>query len=148
MRDLNTIRNEALRAAKRAKAKGLVPKCLCAGDLEDGIIALRGIPFLGDYVPPGYQFVRKYFVDNSGFGDPGEPALTAEQFLAAIRKSVLSDNTYGYGILEAGQFQVYVGEYVKDDGRLALGTKERDEQEAYFGEGQDDLPIFLKKQAD
>jgi len=77
--------------------------------------SIRDIPFLGDYVPPGFQFVRKYFVDASGFGAPDEPALTADQFLAAIRKNVLSDKSYGYGILEVGQFQVYVGEYIKTE---------------------------------
>jgi len=38
-----------------------------------------------------------------------------------------------------------------DDGYLALGTPEREDQEKRFGEGQEpdeELPAFLKKQAD
>ncbi len=123
MRDINAIRNEAIRAARLAKVRGLEPKVLCSRDLQEGLTCIRDIPFLGDYVPPGFEFVRKYFVDNSGLGQPDEPALTADQFLAAIRKNVLSDESYGYGILEVGQFQVYVGEYRR-------------------------LPVFLRKQAD
>lgn len=77
----------------------------------------RHIPFLGDYVPEGWERVpgiEPIFVDSSGFGSSGEPALSLEEFgkrLAAFKKS--GDN-YGFGIIEAGQFQVYIAVYRPD----------------------------------
>jgi hypothetical protein len=46
-------------------------------------------------------------VDSSGFGEAGEPALTLRQFLGKIKTGC------GYAITEAGQFQVYIGEFEK-----------------------------------
>jgi hypothetical protein len=55
----------------------------------------------------GYVLVETYFVDNSGFGDSGEPALIFNDFLNYVKAG------YYYGIKEAGHFQVYIGEYKK-----------------------------------
>ena len=55
----------------------------------------------------GYILVNTYFVDNSGFGDISEPALTFNHFLNHVKAG------YYYGIKEAGQFQVYISEYKK-----------------------------------
>ena len=44
-----------------------------------------------------------FFVDSSGFGSPGEPALTLEQF---SRSAVPG---YFYALTSAGQFQVSIG---------------------------------------
>ena len=70
---------------------------------------VRGFPFpyIGSYKSKGWRKVGTHFVDSSGFGAPGEPALTIEQFT----KSLTSGR--GYAVIEAGQFQVYVGEFVK-----------------------------------
>jgi hypothetical protein len=71
------------------------------------------VPMLGDKVPRGWRRTSRQplFVDSSGFGAPDEPALTQEQFLDAL--------TIGkaYGVIEAGQFQVYVAEYEKTERR-------------------------------
>jgi len=56
----------------------------------------------------GYKKVNEYFVDNSGLGSESEPALTARQFLNKVK------NGYYYGITGQGQFQVYIGEFVKE----------------------------------
>lgn len=64
-------------------------------------------PHFGDYRPKGWDMVEQYFVDSSGFGQAGEPALTAKQFLGKVKQG------QGYAIIEAGQFQVYIGEFVK-----------------------------------
>ena len=82
---------------------------LATGDLQGSGIY---IPNLGDYVPRGWkQTVDKpYFVDTSGWGDPGEPALTHEQFAKALAK--LPEGV-GIGLIEAGQFQAYVATYVR-----------------------------------
>jgi hypothetical protein len=54
-----------------------------------------------------FKLVNTYFVDNSGLGDRGEVALIASDFLSQVKKD------YYYGITSIGQFQVYIGEYVK-----------------------------------
>ena len=62
-------------------------------------------PNIGSYRPKGWRLVRELFVDKSGFGQPGEPALTAEQFLDEVKEG------FGYAIIEEGQFQIYIGEF-------------------------------------
>jgi len=37
-------------------------------------------PFIGSYVPEGWEKTNEYFVDSSGYGSPGEPALTVSEF--------------------------------------------------------------------
>ena len=54
-----------------------------------------------------FEQVGSHFVDSSGWGQKGEPALTAEQFLKKIQKGKF------YAIIECGQFQVNIGKYVK-----------------------------------
>lgn len=44
-----------------------------------------------------------FFVDKSGWGRPGEPALTIGEFVDMIRPG------YGYAVVEEGEFQVHVG---------------------------------------
>ena len=90
----------------------------------------RQIPHLGDYEPLGFERVNlfehpafadakgitsgdgsseiddehgTFFVDSSGWGDPGEPALTLEQF---SREAVPG---FFYAVTSAGQFQVCIG---------------------------------------
>ena len=52
-----------------------------------------------------------WFVDSSGFGQPGEPALTAEQFAAELRSYVADNPEHGFAIIGIGQFQVHVGAF-------------------------------------
>ena len=65
------------------------------------------LPFLGDYVPKGWTLTDRdqLFVDTSGFGSAGEPALTQKQMIASFKTG------YGYALVEAGQFQGYVAEF-------------------------------------
>lgn len=44
-----------------------------------------------------------FFVDKSGFGRSGEPALTLGEFINLMRPG------YGYAVVEDGPFQVHVG---------------------------------------
>lgn len=53
----------------------------------------------------GFNFIKRYFVDNSGFGTQGEMALTASEFLEKVEKGKF------YAIISQGQFQVYIGEF-------------------------------------
>ncbi len=73
-------------------------------DKDTGVKACK---VLGDYTPTGYKIVNTFFVDNSGFGQVGEMALTFSQFLNKVKKG------YCYAIKEVGQFQVYINEYIK-----------------------------------
>jgi len=97
-------------AARKAARLHKVPYIVWPQDLEGwkaGHINSLPFPFLGSYVPKGWKMVNEYFVDLSGFGAPGEPALTLKQFIDKVRVD------YGYAITEAGQFQVYIGELEK-----------------------------------
>jgi hypothetical protein len=112
MMGLETIRQLSAEAATKAAQDDLVPFRYWNADAveEDGSFPF---PFLGDYVPEGWELVGTHFVDSSGWGQLGEAALTANQFRLVI-KSVLGEHPKtGWAITEAGQFQVYVGEYRK-----------------------------------
>ena len=69
------------------------------------------LPNLGNYVPEGWRRTDRdpLFVDSSGFGQKGEPALTIDEMFdkLTVGKS--------YAVIEAGQFQVYVAEYEMDE---------------------------------
>ncbi len=71
-------------------------------------------PFIGDLEPEGWIEVERHFVDSSGFGEVGEPALTAGQFVDLIRERITSGKVTGWAVVESGQFQVYVAEYHKN----------------------------------
>ena len=70
-----------------------------------------GIPFLGPYVPPGWEKVGELFCDASGWGSEDEPALTQRQLAQKIIGGLNGPDTLGYGTLSAGQFQVMIGVY-------------------------------------
>lgn len=99
MMDLETMR--AVNARAQRAARGNVP-----ATWKGERIGFK-IPFLGERVPRGWRRTDReaLFVDSSGMGAPGEPALTQEEMFAAL--------TIGkaYAVIESGQFQLYVGEY-------------------------------------
>lgn len=88
-------------ATRRAQREGREP-CLFDGDPD----RVR-VPYIGDRTPRGWRRTDRdlMFVDTSGFGREGEPAMTQRAFLASLRPG------YGYGIVEQGQFQAYVAEF-------------------------------------
>ena len=91
-------------AARKAARKKMYPYVI---ESQEEIEAMPPFPFpfIGSYVPKGWKMVGSYFVDSSGFGNPDEPALTAEQLIEKLQVG------RGYAIIEQGQFQVYVGEF-------------------------------------
>ena len=105
MMDLNTIHAMSREAAAEAATEGKVPFVIDEQDLQD----MPPFPFpqLGDYTPAGWEKIDTHFVDKTGMGDDDEPALTTRQF---IDRLVVG---HGYALTEEGQFQVYVGEYVR-----------------------------------
>jgi len=73
---------------------------------EDGENMI-GIPNI-EREQENWELVDEVFVDHSGFGRPGEPALTIKEFHATIKAGL------GYGVVEAGQFQLFVGVFEKN----------------------------------
>lgn len=108
------IRQEADKAARYARHNGYRPtlvteenKAALLTDLAAGRHPRLLLHYIGDYVPKGYTPTDTLlFVDTSGFGDRSEPALTVDQFAAALRPG------FAYAIVEAGQFQAYVQEFI------------------------------------
>lgn len=74
----------------------------------NGDKGVRAAPHIGDFKPIGWKQVDTFFVDNSGMGTDDEAALTARQFLTKVKQN------RGYAIIEAGQFQVVIAEYVRE----------------------------------
>lgn len=112
MMSLETIRaltREVAREAAEEHRTPLVPY----GDVEETI---RGIPNLGAYRPKGWRLVKRLFVDKSGLGSESEPAMTFRAFCAWVTDHL--DKEYGYGLIEEGQFQAYVGVFRRTEPKL------------------------------
>lgn len=77
--------------------------------------AADGFPFpiitdvllAGDWEPTD----QTWFVDSSGFGRAGEPALTVDQFRRELIDYVYQNPEHGFGLSGVGPFQVYVTAY-------------------------------------
>jgi hypothetical protein len=105
---LDTIRQMEEEAALKARDQGRVPYEVTEADIAKWREAPGfPFPFIGRYIPKGWHLIHEYFVDSSGFGEQGEAALTVSQFIAKLTPG------HGYALREVGQFQVYVGEYVR-----------------------------------
>ena len=107
-----TIAAMSRKAARDSARNHIEPFTVWPDDLRDWKAELEAgnyprlpFPFIGSRTPRGWKKTGEYFVDASGFGAPGEPALTIPQFIGTLREN------YGYAIIEAGQFQVYIGEF-------------------------------------
>lgn len=60
----------------------------------------------------------RLFVDKGGWGDGDEPALTLDQLVSNLRSvldAVAGRASIGIGIVEEGQFQLYLGVFVKKE---------------------------------
>lgn len=78
------------------------------------------IPNLGNYTPKGWRHLegRDLFVDKSGFGAEYELALTVDGYRARLKALRLENPHYGFGIVQEGQFQVYIGVFERAKGAL------------------------------
>ena len=128
MYSIEAIRALQRKAERESRERGEEPQRFFSRDAD-----VAGIPFLGERCPRGWKRVdpRKaglpvsflhddvvrgypaYFVDSSGFGTPDEPAMTFDRF----EKMVDRTGRYGYAVVQAGQFQVYVGVFERREGR-------------------------------
>ena len=102
MMDLATLQY-VNRKATRAAAKRRAVPCIWSGT-TDGF----RLQFVGDRCPRDWKKSGRddLFVDHSGWGAPGELALTQQEMLAELKTGM------GYGIIESGQFQSYVREFI------------------------------------
>jgi len=110
------IRLLADEATERAKISNLRPATLT--EIVRNFKAHRrfNIPFVGDHIPDGWeQLEEAIFVDTTGCGKPGDPAITQFEFF--IRATELlkeaDTNDYGYAVIEVGQVQALVVAYRK-----------------------------------
>ena len=111
-----TVLEIAREAAETAEKSGTEPLSIVGFDpgTPDGFV--RHIPFLGDYCPDGWQpaqDIDDLFVDSSGLGGSNEPALSVGQFIRELEEYHQSGINYGFGLSQAGQFQVYIRVYVR-----------------------------------
>ncbi len=135
MMSAETILDMQSAAAAIASRDHMMPMVPFENTLERD---LYGMPNLGDYVPygwrladcgefdslPGSGYQRNdpsnplLFVDSSGWGSSGEAAMTPEQFYSAARsimgEAAQQNKTVGFGLVEQGQFQCYVGVFVRE----------------------------------
>jgi len=112
MMGLDEIRANQMEAASRAAQEDMVPFVYEPDDVPSGQFPF---PELGDYEPPGWNLSERWFVDAMGMGGAGEPAMTHTRLLQEIEKARALDPEVGFGIVEVGQFQLYVGVYHRDD---------------------------------
>ena len=68
------------------------------------------IPYVGREKVKGFKpaLEEALFVDTSGFGAPGEPALTIGEMLAEMVRLTEEKGTLCWGLIEVGQFQGYL----------------------------------------
>lgn len=127
MMSLEVIESIAVKAGARAAREGKRPFVFFRHDEATILRTSKGVPFLGSLEPKGWRPVERVgsvafplFVDSCGFGADDEPALTQAQYLRKLEESLRSAHdedakaTYGFAVVQAGQFQVYVGAFIQD----------------------------------
>ncbi len=110
MMNLSAIQALSDEAAEAAAAENLTPYVYWNTDEVDNQTQFP-FPFIGSYKPEGWVEIDRHFVDSSGFGQDDEWALSESQFINLIRTRVEDHPGVGWAVVEAGQFQVYVGEF-------------------------------------
>ena len=111
MMDLATIvRTNNEHAEKAAKFRE-IPYTIWPGDIDDWRAGKRlPIPFphIGHHEPDGFEIDgESWMVDTSGFGSPGEPALTQDQLFDKLEVGK------AYAFVEVGQFQAYLQQFTR-----------------------------------
>jgi hypothetical protein len=71
------------------------------------------IPFLGDYIPPGWERLdEEVFVDTTGGGQSNNVVTTQFDF---FRRITQRKDDVAYGVIELGQLQALVATYRRKD---------------------------------
>jgi hypothetical protein len=104
-------------AAQRAEELGLEPLDIHGFDPVAPLKFVHRIPFLGNYCPAGWthpELIEDLFVDSTGLDESG-PALSVSAFVKILAGYSAAGNTYGFAIVESGEFQVYIRVYTRID---------------------------------
>lgn len=109
--EIAALVDRATRSARRRGKRPFVMTDVLAKQLvaDPENFAGVNIPSFGDYVPGGWTAGHTYFVDKSGFGADGEPALTLSKFMAKMTVGK------GYAMTQEGQFQAWVTEFTRKE---------------------------------
>lgn len=125
--EIQSINNKAAKEAARNRRK---PYVLWGVEEVDSFPPFP-FPNLGYYVPKGWErapdvtgsaqfFCRDdlkgtqvWFVDSTGLGYEYGPAMTLRRFKEALKAYVKDHPDHGFGIVEQGMFQVYIGAFRK-----------------------------------
>ena len=109
MMSLESIARLEREAAARARKSKREPYLVQSEDEIAGFLRSRRFPFpnLGSYVPPGWTLLDRIFFAKDGVGDG--LALGGEELCQRLQPG------YGYAIVEEGPFQVYVGEFRRQE---------------------------------
>lgn len=108
------IRLLADEATERAKVSNLRPATLTEVVQNFKTSRRFNIPFLGDHIPDGWERLeQEIFVDTTGCGKPGDPAITQFDFFMRTADLLKDANTdaYGYAVIEQGQTQALIATY-------------------------------------
>ena len=109
---LESINRKAARDAAKRRQEPYVP--FDAEEIDD--LRCLPFPFLPGYpFPRGWTQVDKFFCDTTGLGSEAEPAMTVWRLKERMREYLDKPGTYGYGIIECGQFQAWIGVYLKKE---------------------------------
>lgn len=73
----------------------------------------------------GYELIKEFFVDSSGWGSPTELALTVDQFKYQLNMTLDHHKTIYTCLTNVGQFQVYVGAFIKNTEKSKERTVEK-----------------------
>ena len=123
------LSNQAARKAARAKKMPYTPWGV--DEIRDDMPPFP-FPNIGSYRPKGWKLVDQLFCDSSGFGSPGEPALTIGQLQAKLVEHIADGHSYGYAIVEEGQFQLYIGVFEKQTAKAEHGRQGRSRNSAIW----------------
>jgi len=108
MMSLEMIRERNRKAGHEARDRGVRPVCIEVGSDIDTYPPFP-FPDMGEFCPGTYVEVDRWFCDATGMGSDDEPALSPEQVKAKLRETFVHHPEYSYAVVEAGQFQVYLG---------------------------------------
>jgi len=117
---LDTLRQINLEAARKARATRTGPRLIRSVQDIDDIFEHRGagFPHIGNECE---KFDKKHaridtlFVDISGFGAPGEPALTINQLRRQLIEFVGEHGGIYAALEEQGQFQGHLAVWKAED---------------------------------
>lgn len=101
-------------AAVKSRRKKAVPYHLLSPSEVEGMTF--PFPYLGDACDDFDRTLRRLepdlFVDSSGYGQPGEPALCLDEFKQELLRLLAVHRGLYLAVSEAGQFQVHVALWV------------------------------------